>query len=257
MRASVAVGVALVIAGGCRGPHVRHAKPQPDPIGNLERRCEHGKLDDCVALAYRYEVGWQFDPDSYDEEEEQWDDEHLRDRDVEYETSSPRAADVLIAPYSGPPRRALAVDYARARTLYAHACTGNEPDACYALGRMRRDGLGGAADLAAADADFVHACNLRELRGCTAHAIALEQGLGIPADPDAGHALMRQLCDEDDHPRACANVGVYLLNDGAPYNDRQAEDYLRRACDSNGDPLGCHFMAMHELRDLRQRRLSP
>ncbi len=119
------------------------------------------------------------------------------------------------------------VDAARAKSLYALACTKSVPEGCYHLGLSE---LEADSDLPAAVTHFRKACDLGSAEGCNNLGLMYSTGKGVPPDPAQAAQYLQRGCDGGEL-RACANVGSrYLLGDGVPAAPAKGRELMAKAC---------------------------
>ncbi|SHN58781.1 tetratricopeptide repeat protein [Erythrobacter sanguineus] len=121
-------------------------------------------------------------------------------------------------------------DMPATRTHFSRACSLGHERACFNVGVMYRDGVGGARDDAAARKAHETACGGGITEACNSLAVLVEAGRGGALDPAQSLSLYKAACDGGVKP-ACDNLAaarkgdaesLAILQQIAP-NVRQAE----------------------------------
>jgi TPR repeat protein len=131
---------------------------------------------------------------------------------------------------------------------WQEGCSSGDLDKCANLGESYAKGLGVAVDPAKASTVYKDACNRGGARACLLLGDAYASGVGVAKDPTQASAFLGKACDEGEEEACvhacdgladsvrCLRVGV-LSSKGAK-DPKRAATYFRKACD-NGHPLGC------------------
>lgn len=124
----------------------------------------------------------------------------------------------------------------RAAALYRRACAGSpcesgDPQGCFNLGVLHRDGQGVALDKAEAARYFERSCDGGSTPGCANLADLLFAGDGVARDEKRATELFRRACDGG-HTVSCRNIAVLETGEtGSKETTRAAarlEDVLPR-----------------------------
>ena len=123
----------------------------------------------------------------------------------------------------------VTVDLARAKKLYALACTRNFLDGCSSLGTIYAR-KGADRDAAKATVFYTKACDGGLSRGCLALALAAHKGDGIEHDEARANVLLQKACDLRG-VAACAMLGYrYFGGDHVPADPTRAVELFKREC---------------------------
>ncbi len=126
--------------------------------------------------------------------------------------------------------RGVAVDKARALSLYTKACDGAIATACYFVG-VAELANGDLRDRARAATHFREACASGMANGCNNLGLMYAEGLGVAKNVTLAAEFLQKGCDGGDL-RACANVGSrYILGDGVARDPARGKLLVDRACD--------------------------
>jgi len=136
----------------------------------------------------------------------------------------------------------------QARQLLLKACDGvNSPaQACWMLGEVHEEGIGGERDRTRAASYYRWACRSGSKDACYRRGLLLEKGMGVARDDELALASHKQACDLGEF-RSCLHGGD-ILNEGT-FIDRNIEaamDLYSSGC--QGDEIGaCIAMGRLQL----------
>jgi uncharacterized protein len=126
-------------------------------------------------------------------------------------------------------------DDVQARKILTKHCKAKDedPNTCYNLGVLLRDGQGGKPKHTQARALFVMTCEKGYASACNNLALMIQHGKGGPADLGKARGYFRQSCDLDDpDSNGCHDYAVMLLDGKGGASDRaDATIYFKKACD--------------------------
>ncbi len=139
----------------------------------------------------------------------------------------------------------LAIDRAKAASLYAKGCEKGSADACARLGELHRDGGGGLAkDAAKARSLFEKSCDAGSAEGCALLGTMYAGGsAGLTADAAKARALFQRACDGGD-PFGCFRLGLMHEHGeaGFPADEAKGVAMQHEACD-DGSAWACCMWA--------------
>jgi TPR repeat protein len=130
--------------------------------------------------------------------------------------------------------------------LFRRGCRGGEPEACWSLGTLYSEGIGGAKNDGEAARWLALSCAGGASLGCAHYAKLVDAGRGEPADPARAVALLTSGC-EGGYPSACADLATdYFTGHAVPRDAAKGMTLLERGC-ALGDAGTC-FVAGMRLR---------
>ncbi|MCH8488362.1 MAG: hypothetical protein LAT81_00350 [Oceanicaulis sp.] len=122
-------------------------------------------------------------------------------------------------------------DAEHARWLFGRACELGNAGGCFNQGHMAMHAQGGAADDARARIAFEAACAGGIAGGCNGLGILLEQGRGGAPEPVRARALYQQACSGGG-AESCINLATVLANGiGGSTDAARARQVLTSSCD--------------------------
>jgi TPR repeat protein len=147
-------------------------------------------------------------------------------------------------------------DAERGRALLTLTCTDDVPDpeACFTLGRVVEEGVGGERDRTEASKYYRWACTAGHVESCVRRGDLLTSDVGVRRDDHEALNMYQRACDGG-HADACTKAGVIL--DEATYvtEDRVAALALYEQACAGGSPTGCTRLGL--LREKGQAGVGP
>jgi len=135
------------------------------------------------------------------------------------------------------------LDYARAATFYTRACDGGNEKGCNNLGLFYSKGLGTVQDYARAVSLFTRVCDSGNGKGCSNLAEMYAQGQGVNRDDARAAELYGKGCDGGES-NACGRLGLMLTGGHGVFQDiPRAAGLFSKACDA-GNAMGCNDLGI-------------
>lgn len=120
--------------------------------------------------------------------------------------------------------------YDDAFPLYAAACGDDEPEGCYQAGWALRRGEGAKKDDAKAFVLFEKGCAKGDPGSCGAKGVLLVEGRGVAKDAAAGEKLLVDACDKGAGD-ACSNLANEIDDGAVPKDPARAHALRVKGCD--------------------------
>ena len=130
-------------------------------------------------------------------------------------------------------------DIKEANTYYKKACSLDDGEGCFILGKNHKVGKGFIKDIFKANDYYKKACDLDEGYGCIHLAINYDNGEGFKKDIVKANDFFKKACDLG-HSDGCFYLGQnYNKGKGLKQNIFKANSYYKKACDLD-DGRGCN-----------------